>query len=280
MTACPHPASPHPLDNPIWSALCSRQAPLGMGDAAARRYSPDVAPFGAIAADTPEAWRDLVRLLGADDKVALLSAAPLAAVDGLKAQTVGVIHQMVAPPMVEPGMVVPEMVVPGMVEPGMMEAGMAAPQWVASRLPAGQTGRAMALPELADAPDITPLEQADVPDMLALAQKTRPGPFCARTHEMGRYLGIRHQGALIAMAGERMRPDGFVEISAVCVDPLWRGKGLAGRLITRLQDDIQQRGETPFLHVLSDNGNAIALYERLGYRLRRRFFFGWMQRAD
>ncbi|MNR28329.1 putative acetyltransferase [compost metagenome] len=88
---------------------------------------------------------------------------------------------------------------------------------------------------------------------------------------MGRYIGMRAQGRLVAMAGERMHPAGHVEISAVCVDDDWRGKGLAGRLMQRLQRDILQRGESPFLHVLSDNRNAIALYERLGFALRQTF---------
>ncbi len=123
-----------------------------------------------------------------------------------------------------------------------------------------------------DACGITLLGSADAADMLELAQATKPGPFCKRTHEMGRYIGIRDQGRLIAMAGERMRPEGHVEISAVCVDPAWRGKGIAGQLIKRLQAGIQQRGDTPFLHVLASNHTAIALYERLGFTLRRTFF--------
>lgn len=123
----------------------------------------------------------------------------------------------------------------------------------------------------ADGHDILALSQADANDMLRLAQKTKPGPFCSRTHEMGNYIGVRAQGRLIAMAGERMHPAGHVEISAVCVDDDWRGKGLAARLVQRLQRDIRQRGESPFLHVLSNNSNAIALYERLGFALRQTF---------
>jgi hypothetical protein len=78
-----------------------------------------------------------------------------------------------------------------------------------------------------------------------LAQKTKPGPFGKRTHEMGNYIGIRDRGRLIAMAGERMQLDGYVEISAVCVDDAWRGRGLAGRLVNVLRREIEQRGETP-----------------------------------
>ncbi|SIT29795.1 GNAT family N-acetyltransferase [Achromobacter sp. MFA1 R4] len=128
--------------------------------------------------------------------------------------------------------------------------------------------------------DIVTLGAADAAEMLELASMTKPGPFCKRTHEMGRYIGIRSEGRLIAMAGERMHPGGHVEISAVCVDPAWRGKGLAGRLVQGLEAQIWKRGESPFLHVLSSNAGAIALYERLGFRLRQQFHMTRVEPAD
>jgi predicted GNAT family acetyltransferase len=128
--------------------------------------------------------------------------------------------------------------------------------------------------------DVIQLGHTDVKDMLDLAQKTKPGPFGKRTCEMGNYIGIRDHGRLIAMAGERMRFDGYVEISAVCVDEDWRGRGLAGRLVRALRREIEQRGETPFLHVLNDNRSAIGLYERLGFELRRPFYLTRIGHAD
>ncbi|SAL86125.1 GCN5-related N-acetyltransferase [Caballeronia terrestris] len=107
--------------------------------------------------------------------------------------------------------------------------------------------------------------------MLDLVQRTKPGPFGRRTGEMGSYIGMRDRGRLIAMAGERMRVDGYAEISAVCVDDDYRGKGLAGRLVNVLRKEIERRSETPFLHVFSDNTSAIGLYQRLGFELRRTF---------
>ncbi|VVE78828.1 GNAT family N-acetyltransferase [Pandoraea sputorum] len=112
---------------------------------------------------------------------------------------------------------------------------------------------------------------SDVPEMLALTDRTRPGPFGKRTIEMGNYIGIRVDGELIAMAGERMRLDGYVEISAVCVDERHRGKGLAGRLMNILRKQIRARGDTPFLHVKDDNESAIALYKRMGFETRQTF---------
>jgi ribosomal protein S18 acetylase RimI-like enzyme len=122
-------------------------------------------------------------------------------------------------------------------------------------------------------PEALPLGPADVPEMLDLAARTKPGPFLPRTVEMGTYLGIRHDGALIAMAGERLHPPGWTEISAVCTDPAWRGRGLASRLVLALAAEIKARGDTPFLNALATNVNAIRLYEELGFRLRKSTVF-------
>ena len=108
----------------------------------------------------------------------------------------------------------------------------------------------------------------DVPEILDLIARTEPGPFLPRTVELGRYLGIRREGALVAMAGERLHPPGWTEISAVCTDPAYRGQGLASRLMRAVAAGIAERGETPFLHALATNTNAIRLYESLGFELR------------
>lgn len=109
----------------------------------------------------------------------------------------------------------------------------------------------------------------DVPEMIALVARTEPGPFLARTHELGTYLGIRRGGELVAMAGERLHPTGFTEISAVCTDAGHRGQGLGTRLVLAVAHGIRARGETPFLHASASNTGPIALYEHLGFRLRR-----------
>lgn len=116
--------------------------------------------------------------------------------------------------------------------------------------------------------DFVELGDADAPEMLALATLTEPGPFFARTHRLGAFIGIRDAGRLVAMAGERMKPDGFTEVSGVCTHPEWRGRGYAGGLMRVVAARIAARGETPFLHAYADNRGAIALYESLGFRLR------------
>jgi GNAT superfamily N-acetyltransferase len=129
-------------------------------------------------------------------------------------------------------------------------------------------------------PEAIPLGPADVPDMLALTERTKPGPFLTRTIELGHYLGIRRDGELIAMAGERLRPPGWTEISAVCTDPAWRGQGLAARLTRAVAAVITDRGDTPFLHAIATNTNAIRLYEQLGFRYRRDVVFPVLTRSD
>jgi predicted GNAT family acetyltransferase len=116
--------------------------------------------------------------------------------------------------------------------------------------------------------DIFELCDEDSPEMVELATLTKPGPFGTRTHELGYYVGMRVDGKLVAMAGERLKVPGYTEVSAVCTHPDHLGRGYAGRLMTEVMRCIRQRGEKPFLHVRSDNARAIALYERLGFRKR------------
>jgi GNAT superfamily N-acetyltransferase len=114
-----------------------------------------------------------------------------------------------------------------------------------------------------------PLGDSDVPAMLELVRVTQPGPFLPRTHSLGRYLGVFDDDRLIAMTGERMKPAGYTEVSAVCTHPDYRGRGLAKALITAVTDAILERDDIPMLHVVSNNASAIAVYESLGYVARR-----------
>jgi ribosomal protein S18 acetylase RimI-like enzyme len=122
-------------------------------------------------------------------------------------------------------------------------------------------------------PEAEVLGPGDVPDLLGLVARTEPGPIRPRTIELGRYLGIRRHGTLVALAGERLRLPGWTEISAVCTDEAHRGQGLASRLLRAVAAGIRGRGETPFLHALASNTTAIRLYEHLGFALRREIEF-------
>jgi predicted GNAT family acetyltransferase len=218
--------SKHILDTPIWSALATRHGHLRQGGSFARRYHPDVAPFAAVVSDTATAWQELHGLLRPGEQARLMTPNPIEPVQGLQAEQVGILHQMVA---------------------------------------------AIRVPDSTHDAAVLRLSHVDAQDMLHLATMTKPGPFAKRTHETGNYIGIRERGQLIAMAGERMHIDGYVEISAVCVHDEYRGKGLAGRLVNVLRRGIEARGDRAFLHVRSDNQAAIWLYERLGFELRQAF---------
>lgn len=116
--------------------------------------------------------------------------------------------------------------------------------------------------------DIKPLGEADAVEMLDLALLTRPGPFRARTHTMGRFLGVREGGRLVAMAGERLHLPGYREISAVCTHPDWRGRGLGAALMRVVGARMMKEGDQPFLHSYASNEIAVALYRKLGFEVR------------
>ena len=123
------------------------------------------------------------------------------------------------------------------------------------------------------------LTSRDADEMLALAELTEPGPFGPQTHELGLYLGIRDAGKLVAMAGERLRPPGYTEVSAVCTHQAHRGKGYASALVSALVNLIVERDETPFLQVRTGNTGAIRVYEKLGFQTRRIFDLAVVRRA-
>ncbi|MFZ2996922.1 GNAT family N-acetyltransferase [Sphingobium sp.] len=109
----------------------------------------------------------------------------------------------------------------------------------------------------------------DAAAMLALATLTQPGPFARHTHRLGHFIGIKHDGNLVAMAGERMKPGGYTELSGVCCHPDYRGRGYAGYLMRVIASRMLDRGEIPFLHCYATNKGAIALYESLGFAIHQ-----------
>ncbi|WP_328335098.1 MULTISPECIES: GNAT family N-acetyltransferase [unclassified Streptomyces] len=216
-------AAPHPLDDPVRTALTGPHAGFARSRGRVLCYPAGVAPWYAVP-EAPDAadWADVAALAGPGG-VVTLTAFRESPPDDWEVT----FHA------------------PGV---QLVDDGVAA----------------------APDPEAVRLGPADVPEMLALVERTRPGPFLPRTVELGTYLGIRHEGRLVAMAGERMRPPGWSEISAVCTDESVRGQGIGTRLIQALSHEIRERGETPFLHAAESNTNAVRLYESLGFRLRRR----------
>ena len=112
------------------------------------------------------------------------------------------------------------------------------------------------------------LTEADAGQMLELALLTEPGPFFEKTHLLGDFYGVKEGGCLVAMAGERMKPDGFTEVSGVCVHPDAQGRGYAAAAMRAVIEPILARGEQAFLHSYDHNTRAISLYEGLGFEVR------------
>jgi ribosomal protein S18 acetylase RimI-like enzyme len=221
------------LDNPVWWSLDGPQRALGGVAGRACRFDPEVSPFGAFEEQpTPSDWDAMASLVGPGGTVALVGNGD------------GVLDH-------------PDRWTMTWESPGV--------QMVAERSPADPS-----FPSRPDRPSdpVVALGAEDVADMLALVAEARPGPFLSRTIEFGGYVGIRRQGRLVAMAGERLRPAGWAEVSAVATHPAHRRQGLAERLIRTVGSSIADRGETPFLHAAAGNTNTIRLYESLGFTVR------------
>jgi ribosomal protein S18 acetylase RimI-like enzyme len=199
--------------------------------------------FHGIADDSPSAWTDMAGLAGADGTVALLRVAPLAEPEGWEVPFTGTGHQFV----------------------------LTGPMADVPALPATDptTGASVTMRRLtAD----------DVENMLELVALAEPGPFRPRTIELGGFVGIFHDRQLMAMAGQRFRPPGHCEISAVCTHPDARRRRYASIVTARVAEGIAERGETPFLHVASTNITARSVYEQLGFTMRAVATFRAMRR--
>jgi ribosomal protein S18 acetylase RimI-like enzyme len=127
---------------------------------------------------------------------------------------------------------------------------------------------------------IVRLGEADAVEMLDLATLTKPGPFTLRAQALGDFWGVRENGRLIAMAGERLKQEGWAEVSGVCTHPDARGRGLGKLLTLFVAGKIEARGEKPFLHTYAGNATAIALYERIGFRLRSKMHVMMLKRGE
>lgn len=127
-------------------------------------------------------------------------------------------------------------------------------------------------------PDVVPLSEIHVKEMVQLAKLTKPGPFGTKTINFGSYYGIFEKEKLVAMTGQRLHVQDCTEISAVCTHPDHTGKGYANTLLQHQLQLILQQGQRPFLHVRDDNERAIELYHRLGFTISRTMNFYFMKR--
>ena len=218
------------LDNPIWNALRTEHRLLALGDENARRYPAEIGPLAGTPDQSQASYGALRPLAGPGGLLALFLVDPPALPMGWSLFRGGTLTQMIC------------------------------------RKPSlgGEEGR------LAAGATLRRLEAADAPAMVELATLTEPGPFRERTIELGRFHGIFVGDRLLAMAGQRMRVPGYVEVSAVCTHPDARGRGYAGAVMRQVMRDIVGEHCTPFLHSFAENP-AVRLYEGLGFVQRRSF---------
>lgn len=123
------------------------------------------------------------------------------------------------------------------------------------------------------------LTDTDVPEMRDLVILTQPGPFAEKTIEFGTFLAIKEEGRIAAMAGQRMKLPGYHEVTAVCTHPDFQGRGYARSLVYAISKLIAESGDTPILHVRSDNVAAIKSYTSVGFETRREFVFSVLKPA-
>jgi predicted GNAT family acetyltransferase len=219
----------HVLDNVIWQALTTRDAQFAESLEEARRFVREVGPLGAFREYGARGYASLAGLVEPGGTVGLFLDDAYEARDGWGFVAGAPLLQMVC------------------------DSGSKPTQRRSSR----------------NIPELVELGMQDSPEMVELTAMTKPGPFGPRTHELGTYLGIRSRGRLVAMAGERLKVPGHTEVSAVCTHPEHTGKGYAAILMVEAVKRIRERGEAPFLHVRADNGRAIEIYKRLGFRERK-----------
>jgi len=246
-------STPDLLENPFWNALGSEHAKFAISAPLARRYPADVVPFAGVFDGRTEALADLRGLLDLGEEI-YATGDELSDCPGMELLGQLPAWQMVlreADSGAHPDLHEQSIVQPPIVEPPIVQS-----------------------------PVIEQMTAADADAMVALTDAAFPGYFRLRTYAMGSYYGIRIDGVLVAMAGERVALPGIREISGVCTHPAHTGQGYARKLIKRILKEHASAGLRTFLHVGTSNERAIVLYEQLGFVKRRKIIFHRLRRIS
>jgi ribosomal protein S18 acetylase RimI-like enzyme len=239
-----------PLDNPIWTALTTKQAQVAHSNALARRFQPEMALLGALAANTAMAFDSLTQLIQRDAVTLYFNTPPKLAA-GWEVLRAVELQQMV------------------------LEDGATADT-------SAEGSQAVNAAHASDTqPEVIELTLADIPEMSIIYAATRPGrTLCPRIQKLGQFLGIREDGKLVAMGGLRLHFAGYREITTVATLPGHEGRGYATALMRALMERIHMRRERPFLTVRTDNTRAIEIYRRLGFRERTLLYSQTIRRSS
>lgn len=116
--------------------------------------------------------------------------------------------------------------------------------------------------------EIVKLDESHRAALLVLVKIVYPEYFKSKTADLGNYYGIFKDNQLVAITGERMQMNDFVEVSAVITHPEHTGKGYAKQLVAYTANAIFEQNKTPFLHVAEANVGAVKLYEKLEFVTR------------
>jgi len=235
-----------PLDNPIWTALTTRQSQHAQSSALARRFPPEMTLLGALAANTAMAFDSLAQLVQRDPVTLYFTSSPQIPA-GWEILLAVELHQMVQE--------------------------TDAPAVLSSHETTASGDKS--------APQVIELTPADVPEMSVLYKATRPGrTLCPRIQKLGSFLGVREDGKLMAMGGLRLHIAGYREITTVATLPGHEGRGYGTAIVRALVERIRSRGDRPFLTVRNDNMRAIEIYRRLGFKERTLLYSQTIRRAQ
>ena len=222
----------HPLDNPSWTALTTLQEQFAKVEGPARRFLPEVAPHGAFAEATREAWEALSRM--GRQPVTLFS---------------------LEPPRIPPGWTVTRSV-------ELYEMLQDDGDWLR------ESGRNQLASDRIE--DLTPADLTEMASLYEATRPGRT--LTPQLHTLGGFVGIKHGSQLVAMACLRLHCPGYREISTVATRPGQTGRGYGTALVSALAQRILDHGETPFLTVRTNNTRAIEIYRRLGFRERTQLY--------
>ena len=232
------------LDNPVWTALTTKQSVLAHSSALARRFSPEMTLLGALAANTAMAFDSLAQLIQRDPVILYFSAPPQFSA-GWEVVRAVELHQMVFSQATQ------------------------------------ETDVSVTSAQRSSAPQVVELTTADLPEMSEIYAATRPGrTLCQRIQKLGTFVGVRDEGKLVAMGGVRLHIAGHREITTVATLPGFEGRGYGTAVMRALVERILARGERPFLTVRTDNTRAIDIYRKLGFTERTLLYSQTVRRTQ